>query len=115
MSISDNSGWSSLMRVAVIVITMLAAMMPSQASVSCVSRGETFRCFDSAQVCRHGPDRGGDAASARCVRIDRAEQSAPPDVVLVLLGFLLTLATIEVLFRGSTLERPPSRGNRPLA
>jgi hypothetical protein len=195
------------MRVAVIVVTMLVAVAPSEASQSCMSQSEARQRFGAVHIYWHGPDHcwdatagrhqvrrrtlvrevqretdppkpdrpgieqpkwrdsmsamltdealvqsfrarqdqhdgngdgNGDAAAGtpwrdRWVDIEQspvvarwveiAQVDPPPavdsrpaplitlrSVVLVLFAFALTLATIEVLFRGTIDERPRSRG-----
>ena len=53
------------MRVAVIVVTMLAATTSSEASQSCMSKGEARQHFGSVHLYWHGPDHCWDATSFR--------------------------------------------------
>jgi hypothetical protein len=181
------------MRVAMIVVTMLVAAAPSEASQSCMSQAEARQRFPLLHIYWHGPDHCWDATPSRrhpisdvqretdapkvdqpkwrdsmsamlsdddparslkaprdSVRdgngdvaagtpwrdrwvdieqtpllarwVDIPQAAAPPVIeqkpaplvtlrsaVLVLFAFVLTLATIEVLFRGTIDERPRSR------
>ena len=53
------------MRVAVIVVTVLAATTPSEASQSCMSKSEARQHFASAHIYWHGPDHCWDATALR--------------------------------------------------
>jgi hypothetical protein len=53
------------MRVAVIVVTMLAVTTPSMASQSCMSKTEARRHFASMHIYWHGPDHCWDATPPR--------------------------------------------------
>jgi hypothetical protein len=177
------------MRVAVIVVTMLVAATPSEASPSCMNQAEARQHFPTLHLYWHGPDHCWDATPAQRHRIRqvqrkinppsqpkwrnsmsamladdslapslKASRDAPQDgndvalgtpwrdrwidieqspvaarwveipqaaaapvverkaeppftlrsAILVLFAFALTLATIEVLFRGSIEQRPRS-------
>ena len=53
------------MRVAVIVVTMLAVTTPSEASQSCMSKAEARQHFGAVHIYWHGPDRCWDATTSR--------------------------------------------------
>ena len=53
------------MRVAVIVVTMLAVTTPSEASQSCMSKTEARQHFRSVHIYWHGPDHCWDAIPPR--------------------------------------------------
>jgi hypothetical protein len=53
------------MRVAVIVVTMLAVTTPSEASKSCMSKTEARQHFGSVHIYWHGRDHCWDATSSR--------------------------------------------------
>jgi hypothetical protein len=53
------------MRVAVIVVVMLAVTTPLQASQSCMSKTEARNHFSSSHIYWHGPDHCWDATPAR--------------------------------------------------
>jgi hypothetical protein len=53
------------MRVAVIVVTMLVATTPSEASSSCMSKTEARQHFGSVHIYWHGPDHCWDASPTR--------------------------------------------------
>ena len=53
------------MRVAVIVVTMLAVTTPSMASQSCMSKTEARKHFGSTYIYWHGPDHCWDATPPR--------------------------------------------------
>jgi hypothetical protein len=180
------------MRVAVIVVTVLVAAAPSQASQSCMSQAEARQRFPSDHIYWHGPEHCWDARASgrhqirqvqqqndppkinppkwrnsmsamlpddglaqspkarrditpdgsdaglswgdRWVEFEQSPvvarwvdfaQTAPPPVierksepfitlrsavlVFIAIAFLLTLASIEVLFRGTIYERPRSK------
>ena len=64
------------MRVAVIVVTMLAVTTPSEASQSCMSKTEARQNFGSAHIYWHGPDHCWDATPSRHRQI-QARQKPP--------------------------------------
>src|SRR5271169_2385968 len=64
------------MRVAVIVVTMLAVTTPSEASQSCMSKTEARQHFGSAHLYWHGPDHCWDATPSRHRQIH--VQQKPP-------------------------------------
>jgi hypothetical protein len=180
------------MRVAVIVVTVLVAAAPSQASQSCMSQAEARQRFPSDHIYWHGPDHCWDAKtsarhqihqvqresdgakihqprwrdsmsamladdsparslkSRRDIRpdgddagtpwgdrwvefeqsplvarwVDIAQVAQPPIIerkseplitlrsavlMFIAIAFVLTLASIEVLFRGTIYERPRSK------
>jgi hypothetical protein len=53
------------MRVAVIVVTMLAVTTPSEASQSCMSKTEARQHFGLVHIYWHGPDHCWDASASR--------------------------------------------------
>jgi hypothetical protein len=53
------------MRVAVIVVTVLAVTTPSEASQSCMSKAEARQHFGAVHIYWHGPDHCWDATGAR--------------------------------------------------
>jgi hypothetical protein len=53
------------MRVAVIVVTMLAVTTPSEASQSCMSKAEARQHFGAVHIYWHGPDHCWDATFSR--------------------------------------------------
>ena len=53
------------MRVAVIVVTMLVAVAPSEASQSCMSQAEARQHFGAVHIYWHGPDHCWDASAGR--------------------------------------------------
>jgi hypothetical protein len=53
------------MRVAVIVVTMLAVTTPSEASQSCMSKAEARQHFGAVHIYWHGPDHCWDATLSR--------------------------------------------------
>jgi hypothetical protein len=53
------------MRVAVIVVTMLAVTTPSEASQSCMSKTEARQHFGLVHIYWHGPDHCWDATASR--------------------------------------------------
>jgi hypothetical protein len=53
------------MRVALIVVTMLAATTPSEASQSCMSKAEARQHFGAVHIYWHGPDHCWDATPSR--------------------------------------------------
>jgi hypothetical protein len=53
------------LRVAVIVVTMLAVTTPSEASQSCMSKGEARQHFGSLHIYWHGADHCWDATPSR--------------------------------------------------
>jgi hypothetical protein len=61
------------MRVAVIVVMMLAVIAPSEASQSCMSKTEARRHYGSTHIYWHGPDHCWDATPPRHLQI-RARQ-----------------------------------------
>jgi hypothetical protein len=65
------------MRVAVIVVTMLAASTPSEASESCMSKAEARQHFPSLHIYWHGPDHCWDANPAQRHQIHRVQRRTP--------------------------------------
>jgi len=53
------------MRVALIVVTMLAVTTPSEASQSCMSKAEARQHFGAVHIYWHGPDHCWDATPSR--------------------------------------------------
>src|SRR5271169_789474 len=64
------------MRVAVIVVAMLAVTTPSEASQSCMNKTEARQHFGSAHIYWHGPDHCWDATASRHHQIQ--VQQKPP-------------------------------------
>jgi hypothetical protein len=64
------------MRVAMIVVTMLAVTTPSEASRSCMSKTEARQQYGSVHIYWHGPDHCWDAMPTRHRQI-QARQSPP--------------------------------------
>lgn len=62
------------MRVAVIVVTMLAVTPPSEASQSCMSKTEARQHFKSAHIYWHGADHCWDATPPRHHQIIQARR-----------------------------------------
>jgi hypothetical protein len=56
------------MRVAVIVVSMLAVSTPSEASKSCMSKTEARQHFGPVHIYWHGPDHCWDATPTRGTR-----------------------------------------------
>jgi len=65
MSVSDDLDWGDPMRVAVIVVTMLVATVPSEASQSCMSQAEARQHFGAVHIYWHGPCHCWDASAGR--------------------------------------------------
>jgi hypothetical protein len=65
------------MRVAVIVVAMLAVTTPSQASQSCMSKTEARNHFSSSHIYWHGPDHCWDATPSRHHRIYDVRREKP--------------------------------------
>jgi hypothetical protein len=63
------------MRVAVIVVTMLAAAAPSQASQSCMSQADARRHFPTDHIYWHGRDHCWDAKAAGRHQIRQVQQN----------------------------------------
>jgi hypothetical protein len=77
------------MRVAVIVVTMLVAATPSEASQSCMSQAEARQHFGAVHIYWHGPDHCWDASAGRhqIRQVRRTtpsrevqQESDPPDI-----------------------------------
>lgn len=68
------------MRVAVIVVTALAATTPSEASQSCMSKSEARQHFASAHIYWHGPDHCWDATAPRHRQIQVRQRPPIPEV-----------------------------------
>jgi hypothetical protein len=68
------------MRVAVIVVTMLAVTTPSEASPSCMSKTEARQHFALAHLYWHGPDHCWDATASRHRRVRLQQDRAIPAV-----------------------------------
>jgi hypothetical protein len=64
------------MRVAVIVVTMVVATVPSRASEACMSQAEARRHFPTLHLYWRGPDHCWDATPAQGHRIDRVQRRA---------------------------------------
>jgi len=62
------------MRVAVIVVTILAVTTPSEASKSCMSKTEARQHFGSVHIYWHGPDHCWDATAGRHHRIEARQK-----------------------------------------
>jgi hypothetical protein len=62
------------MRVAVIVVTILAVTTPSEASKSCMSKTEARQHFGSAHIYWHGPDHCWDATAGRHHQIEARQK-----------------------------------------
>ena len=69
------------MRVAMIVVTMVVATTPLEASQSCMSKTEARHHFGSAHIYWHGPDHCWDATPARHHRIQGVRRRTPTDEV----------------------------------
>jgi hypothetical protein len=69
------------MRVAMIVVTMVVATTPLEASQSCMSKTEARHHFGSAHIYWHGPDHCWDATPARRHRIQAVRRRTPTDEV----------------------------------
>ena len=65
------------MRVAVIVVTMLVATTPSQASESCMSKAEARQHFPTLHIYWHGPDHCWGAMPAGSHPIHQVRPTAP--------------------------------------
>jgi hypothetical protein len=68
------------MRVAVIVVTMLAVTTPSEASQSCMSKTEARQHFALAHIYWHGPDHCWDASPSRHHQIQARQKPLIPEV-----------------------------------
>jgi len=68
------------MRVAVIVVTMLAVTTPSEASQSCMSKTEARQHFRSTHIYWHGPDHCWDATPPRHRQIQARQKPPIPEV-----------------------------------
>jgi hypothetical protein len=68
------------MRVAVIVVTMMAATTPSIASQSCMSQAEARKHFASAHIYWHGPNHCWDATAPPHRQIQAREKNLSREV-----------------------------------
>jgi hypothetical protein len=69
------------MRVAMIVVAMVVATTPLEASQSCMSKTEARHHFGSAHIYWHGPDHCWDATPARRHRIQGVRRRTPTEEV----------------------------------
>jgi hypothetical protein len=65
------------MRVAVIVVTLLAVTTPADASQSCMSKAEARQHFRSVHIYWHGPNHCWDASSPRHQQAIQARRRTP--------------------------------------
>jgi hypothetical protein len=68
------------MRVAVIVVTMLAVTTPSEASQSCMSKTEARQHFGSSYIYWHGPDHCWDTTPPRHLQIQARRKTLIQEV-----------------------------------
>jgi hypothetical protein len=68
------------MRVAVIVVTMLAVTTPSEASQSCMSKTEARQHFGLVHIYWHGSDHCWDASPSRHRQIQARQKPLIPEV-----------------------------------
>src|SRR5580704_6832164 len=68
------------MRVAVIVVTVLAVTTPSEASQSCMSKAEARQHFGAVHIYWHGPDHCWDATASRHRQIQVRQKSPIQEV-----------------------------------
>jgi hypothetical protein len=70
------------MRVALIVVTMLAVTTPSEASQSCMSKAEARQHVGAVHIYWHGPDHCWDATASRHRQIQVRQKPAIQEVQL---------------------------------
>jgi len=66
------------MRIAMIFVAAVAIAAPSQASSSCLGKGEARHHFGQVHIYWHGPDHCWDATPTRHHQVARAERRAEP-------------------------------------